>query len=92
MGFYGSKPLIHPSGGSRAAMTLPNTDGGIGGLTISYPPTHVEVRALRDACEELPDDFRAFSALVHALCTALGCPPQLEERRRVAVEVVKGGA
>ena len=58
-----------------------NTDGAIGSPTISDPPTQAEVQALRDACEELADDVRALSALVHALRGAL-----------VAVGVVKGGA
>jgi hypothetical protein len=50
---------------------LGNTDGEIGGLTISDPPTQAEVQALRDMCEELADDVRALSTLVHALRTAL---------------------
>jgi hypothetical protein len=62
-------------------VTLGNTDGAIGGLTISDPPTQAEVQALRDKCEELADDVRALAALVHALRGAL-----------VAVGVVKGGA
>jgi len=44
------------------------------------PPTQAEVQALRDKCEELADDVRALSTLVHALRGAL-----------VEVEVVKGG-
>jgi hypothetical protein len=62
-------------------VTLGNTDGEIGGLTISDPPTQAEVQALRDKCEELADDVRALATLVHALRGAL-----------VAVGVVKGGA
>ena len=52
-------------------MTLGNTDGEISGLTISNPPTQAEVQALRDKCEELADDVRALSTLIHALRTAL---------------------
>jgi len=37
-------------------VTLDNTDGEIGGLTISDPPTQAEVQALRDQCEELAGD------------------------------------
>jgi len=44
------------------------------------PPTQAEVQALRDKCEELADDVRALSTLVHALRGAL-----------VSVGVVKGG-
>jgi hypothetical protein len=51
----------------QAAVTRGNTDGEIGGLSISDPPTQVEIQALRNACEELADDVRALSALVHAL-------------------------
>jgi hypothetical protein len=81
IGFYGVTPVTQPAGASQAAVTLGNTDGAIGGLTISDPPTQAEVQALRDKCEELADDVRALSTLVHALRGAL-----------VAVGVVKGGA
>jgi len=53
----------------------------IGGLTISDPPTQAEVQAPRDEAEELADDVRNLSALIHSLRTAL-----------VAVGLVKGGA
>ena len=81
IGFWGATPVSQPSGADQAAVTLGNTDGEIGGLTISDPPTQAEVQALRDKCEELADDVRALSTLVHALRGAL-----------VAVGVVKGGA
>jgi hypothetical protein len=61
-------------------VTLGNTNGEIGGLTISDSPTQAEVQALRDKCE-LADDVTALSALVHALRGAL-----------VAVGITKGGA
>jgi len=73
--------VVQPSGAAQAEVTLGNTDGEIGGLTISDPPTQAEAQALRDKCEELADDVRALSGLVHALRGAL-----------VAVGVVKGGA
>jgi hypothetical protein len=72
---------VQPSGAAQAAVTLGNTDGEIGGLTISDPPTQGEVQALRDKCEELADDVRALATLVNALRGAL-----------VSVGVVKGGA
>jgi len=78
---YGATPVVQPSGADQAAVTLGNTDGEIGGLTISDPPTQAEVQALRDACEELADGLRALSTLIHSLRTAL-----------VAVGVVKGEA
>ena len=81
VGFYGVTPVVQPAGADQAAVTLGNSDGEIGGLTISDPPTQVEVQALRDKCEELADDVRALSTLVHALRGAL-----------VAVGVVKGGS
>jgi len=80
IGFWGVAPVVQPAGAGQAAVTLGNSDGEIGGLTISDPPTQAEVQALRDACEELADDVRALSTLVHALRGAL-----------VAVGVVKGG-
>jgi hypothetical protein len=64
-------PVVQPSGADQAAVTLGNTDGEIGGLTISDPPSQAEVQGLRDKCEELADDVRALSALVHALRGAL---------------------
>jgi hypothetical protein len=76
IGFFGVTPVVQPSGADQAVVTLGNVDGEIGGLTISDPPTQTEVQALRDACEELADDVRALSALVHALRGALvevGC-------------------
>jgi hypothetical protein len=81
IGFWGATPVVQPSGAGQTAVTLGNTDGAIGGLTISDPPTQTEVQALRDKCEELADDVRALSTLVHALRGAL-----------VVVGVVKGGA
>jgi hypothetical protein len=80
IGLYGATPVVQPSGADQAAVTLGSADGEIGGLTISDPPTQAEVQALRDKCEELADDVRALSTLVHALRGAL-----------VAVGVVKGG-
>jgi hypothetical protein len=80
IGFYGVTPVTQPAGADQAAVTLGNVDSAIGGLTISDPPTQAEVQALRDKCEELADDMRALSVLVHALRQAL-----------VAVGVVKGG-
>jgi hypothetical protein len=71
IGFWGATPVVQPSGADQAAVTLGNADGEIGGLTISDPPTQAEVQALRDKCEELADDVRALSTLVHALRGAL---------------------
>jgi hypothetical protein len=51
-------------------VTLQNVDGEIGGLSISDPPTQAQVQALRDRCEEVADDVRALSTLVHALRVA----------------------
>jgi len=81
IGFWGVAPVVQPAGAGQAAVTLGNSDGEIGGLTISDPPTQAEVQALRDACEELADDVRALSTLVHALRTAL-----------VNSGLIKGGA
>ena len=41
------------------AITLGNTDGEIGGLTIGGTYSQSEVQALRAKCEELADDVRA---------------------------------
>jgi hypothetical protein len=71
VGFWGATPVVQPSGANQAVVTLGNTDGAIGGLTISDPPTQAEVQAVRDKCEELADDVRAVATLVHALRWAL---------------------
>jgi hypothetical protein len=81
IGFWAATPVTQPAGAGQAAVTLGNTDGEIGGLPISDPPTQADVQALRDKCEELADDLRALSALVHALRGAL-----------VAVGLLEGGA
>jgi hypothetical protein len=47
----------------------------------SDPPTQAEVQALRDKCEELADDVRNLSTLMHSFRTAM-----------VAEGLVKGGA
>ena len=52
-------------------MTLGNAHGEIAGLTISDPPTQAEVQALRDKAEELADNVRVLSGLIHALRGAL---------------------
>ena len=64
---WGTTPVVQPAGAHQAAATLGNTDVEIGSLTFSDPPTQSEVQALRDKCEELADDIRAFSTLVQAL-------------------------
>jgi len=50
-------------------------------LTISDPPTQAEVQALRGKAEELADDVRNLSTLIHSLRTAL-----------VGEGLIKGGA
>ena len=81
IGFYGVTPSTQQAGADQAVVTLGNADGEIAGLTISDPPTQAEIQALRDKCEELADDVRALSMLVHALRTAL-----------VTTGLIKGGA
>ncbi|MCL4180073.1 MAG: hypothetical protein KJ072_20290 [Verrucomicrobia bacterium] len=61
------RPWHSRLGRIKAAVTLGNTDGEIGGLIISDPRTQAEVQAPRDKCEELADDVRELSTLVHAL-------------------------
>lgn len=55
----------------QAVVTLGNTNGEIGGLTISAVYSDLEVQALRDKCEELADDVRALSTLLHRIRTDL---------------------
>lgn len=70
IGLYGVTPVAQPAGADQAAITLGNTNGEIGGLTFSNPPTQAECEALRDKCEELADDVRAAVTLLHALRSA----------------------
>ncbi|MCL4180067.1 MAG: hypothetical protein KJ072_20260 [Verrucomicrobia bacterium] len=58
-------------GADQASVTPGNTDVEIGGLTISNAPPQAEVQALRDKAEELADDVRNLSTLIHSLRTAL---------------------
>lgn len=71
LGLYGVTPVAQPAGAAQAAVTLGNTDAEIGGLTIGGSYSQAEMQALRDKCEELADDVRALSALIHALRSAL---------------------
>lgn len=71
LSFWGATPIVQPSGADQAAVTLGNANSEISDLTISASYTQAEVQALRDKCEELADDVRALSALVHAQRTAL---------------------
>lgn len=70
LGFWNATPIVQPSGAAQAAVTVVNTNGAIGGLTISAGYSQAEVTALRDACEVLADDVRNLSVLLHALRTA----------------------
>ncbi len=69
--WWGKPPIVQPAHADQAAVTLGNTDNEIGGLTISAAYDQTEVTALRDKAEELADDVRALSVLVHAMRTAL---------------------
>lgn len=71
VGFFGATAIAQQAGASQAAVTLGNANSEISGLTISADYSQSEVAALRDKCEELADDVRALSTLVHALRTAL---------------------
>lgn len=70
IGLYGVTPVIQPAAAGQAAVTLGNTDGEIGGLTISAAYSQAEVTALRDKTEELADDVRNLSTLLHAVRSA----------------------
>lgn len=71
LGFWNATPVAQPAHADQAAVTLGNTNGAVGGLTLGSSYSQSEVQALRDACETLADDVRALSTLVHALRTAL---------------------
>lgn len=81
LGLWNATPVIQPAAANQAAVTLGNTDGEIAGLTFSATPTQAEAEALRDKCEELADDLRALSTLIHQIRSDL-----------VTVGVIKGAA
>jgi hypothetical protein len=80
-GFFGAAPTAQPAGAAQAAVVLGNTNNEIGGLAIGAVYTQAEVQALRDKAEELADDVRNLSDLVHAMRTAL-----------VSLGLIKGSA
>lgn len=71
LSFWGATPITQPSGADQAAVTLGNANSEISDLSIGASYTQAEVQALRDKCEELADDVRALSALVHSQRTAM---------------------
>jgi hypothetical protein len=71
VGFYGVTPVVQQASADQAVVTLGNANSEISDLTFSASPTQGECQALRDKCEELADDVRALSTLVHSLRTAL---------------------
>ncbi len=81
LGFWGATPVIQQAGGSQAAVTLGNADNEIGGLAIGGSYSQSEVQALRDKTEELADDMRGLSTLLHAIRSAL-----------VTLGIIKGSA
>lgn len=60
-GFFNTAPVSKPT------VTFGNTNGEIGGLTISAAYNQGEVTALRDKCEELADDCRNLKAALVTL-------------------------
>ena len=60
IGFFGATPA------AKTTVTLTNTNGTIGGLTISATYSQTEVQALRDAAETLADDVRALKTALSA--------------------------
>jgi hypothetical protein len=70
-GIGSATPQSTQASASQAEVTLGNANSEISGLTIGATYSQSEVQAFRDKCEELADDVRALSTLVHALRTAL---------------------
>lgn len=68
---WNKTPIVQPAAADQADITLGNTDGAIGGLTISAAYDQAEVQALRDQTEILADDVRNLTTLVRAIRTAM---------------------
>ena len=81
LGFFSASAVAQPSGSAQQSVTLVNTNGAIGGLTIGVAYNQGEVQALRNSCETLADDVRNIHTLLEALRTAL-----------VDLGLAKGGA
>jgi hypothetical protein len=71
LALWNAAPIVQPAHADQAAVVLGNANAEIGGLTISAAYDQAEVEALRDRCEELADDVRNLSVLLHAIRTAL---------------------
>lgn len=70
-GIGSATPQSTQASADQAAVSLGNTNSEIGNLTFSSDPSKTECEALRDKCEELADDVRSLSVLIHSLRTAL---------------------
>lgn len=70
-GIGSATPQSTQASADQAEVTLGNANSEISGLTIGATYSQSEVQALRDKCEELADDVRALSTLIHSLRTAL---------------------
>lgn len=81
LGFWNATPSTQPASANQAVVSLGNTDNEIGGLTISAAYDQAEMQALRDKTEELADDVRALSTLIHQLRSDL-----------VTIGLIKGSA
>jgi hypothetical protein len=81
LGLWGVTPVVQPASAGQAAVSMTNSDGDIGGLTISAAYSQSEVQALRDQTEILADDTRDVNALLTEIRTAL-----------VSIGAIKGSA
>lgn len=70
-GIGSATPQATQASADQATVTLGNANSEISDLTFSAEYSKTEVEALRGKCEELADDVRALSTLVHALRVAL---------------------
>ena len=63
VGFYGTTPVVQPSGAAQAAVTATSTDGTAGAAA--------DLAALKAEAELIGDDVRATITLVNAIRSAL---------------------
>jgi hypothetical protein len=62
-GVFGAEPVAQPASAAQAAVTLTSTNGTAAAAE--------DLAALKAECENIGDDVRSLSTLVHALRTAL---------------------
>ncbi len=71
---FGATPIVQPSSANQVEFSSPaNADGAFTTISAAIGASYAqaEVQAIADECEDLGDDVRSLTTLVHAIRTAL---------------------